>query len=78
MIHSDRASKGLAVFNHEIRCGQCGRKLASGRYLELTIKCPRCRALNHLKAESLPIERPGAPRLGEDDGLQSDHPVAGR
>ncbi|MCW3479752.1 Com family DNA-binding transcriptional regulator [Neisseriaceae bacterium JH1-16] len=32
--------------NYDIRCGQCDRKLATGRYLELTIKCPRCRALN--------------------------------
>ncbi|WP_215782003.1 Com family DNA-binding transcriptional regulator [Paludibacterium sp. B53371] len=62
---------------NDIRCGQCGRKLASGRYLELLIKCPRCRAMNHLKAESLPSERPGAPRQGEGDGLQSYHPVAG-
>ncbi|MBX9268736.1 Com family DNA-binding transcriptional regulator [Chromobacterium violaceum] len=48
------------MFNTDIRCGQCGRKLASGRYIELTIKCPRCRTLNHLKAESLSPERPGA------------------
>ncbi|MDZ7887767.1 MAG: Com family DNA-binding transcriptional regulator [Pseudomonas sp.] len=38
----------------DIRCGQCGRKLASARdFTELQIKCPRCRTLNHLKAESL-------------------------
>ncbi|WP_084637572.1 Com family DNA-binding transcriptional regulator [Paludibacterium yongneupense] len=66
------------MFNAEIRCGQCGRKLASGRYLELIIKCPRCRAMNHLKAESLTPERPGAPRHGEDDGCKSNHPVARR
>ncbi|WP_080962073.1 Com family DNA-binding transcriptional regulator [Chromobacterium subtsugae] len=42
----------------DIRCGQCRRKLAAGRYIELTIKCPRCRAMNHLKAASLPSERP--------------------
>ncbi|ACO74734.1 Com translational regulator [Laribacter hongkongensis HLHK9] len=34
----------------DIRCGQCGRKLAAGRYIEISIKCPRCGALNHLKA----------------------------
>lgn len=39
--------------NPDIRCGQCGRKLAIGRYIEITIKCPRCRAINHLKATSL-------------------------
>ncbi|WP_083460629.1 Com family DNA-binding transcriptional regulator [Gulbenkiania mobilis] len=66
------------MFNTDIRCGQCDRKLASGRYLELIIKCPRCRAMNHLKAESLPTERPGAPQPGECDGHQSNHPLAGR
>ncbi|MGC0151178.1 Com family DNA-binding transcriptional regulator [Chromobacterium vaccinii] len=44
----------------EIRCGQCRRKLAIGTYIELTIKCPRCGAMNCLKAESLPSERPRA------------------
>ncbi|PTU71495.1 Com family DNA-binding transcriptional regulator [Chromobacterium haemolyticum] len=66
------------MFNPEIRCGQCGRKLASGRYIELTIKCPRCRTMNHLKAESLTSERQGAPQPGESDGRQSYHPLAGR
>ncbi|MGC0153264.1 Com family DNA-binding transcriptional regulator [Chromobacterium vaccinii] len=42
----------------DIRCGQCRRKLATGRYVELTIKCPRCRAMNYVKAGSLPSERP--------------------
>ena len=42
----------------EIRCGHCGRKLAAAReFTELQIKCPRCRALNHLKAQSLQPER---------------------
>ncbi|MCG9027080.1 Com family DNA-binding transcriptional regulator [Laribacter hongkongensis] len=34
----------------QIRCGQCHKKLAEGRYHTLLIKCPRCRTLNHLKA----------------------------
>lgn len=42
---------------NDIRCGQCRRKLATGRYIELQIKCPRCGTLNHLKAESLSPER---------------------
>ncbi|MCG9093447.1 Com family DNA-binding transcriptional regulator [Laribacter hongkongensis] len=66
------------MFNTDIRCGQCGRKLAEGRYLELTIKCPRCRAMNHMKAESLTPERPRAPRPGETHDQQPDHPLAGR
>ncbi|MGE8356399.1 MAG: Com family DNA-binding transcriptional regulator [Microvirgula sp.] len=64
--------------NNDIRCGHCGRKLAEGRYIHLTIKCPRCRAINHLKAESLTLERPRAPQPGESDGRQSDHSLAGR
>lgn len=31
----------------EIRCGSCRKKLAEGQYIRLTIKCPRCHALNH-------------------------------
>ena len=34
----------------EIRCGQCGKLLARGTALELTIKCPRCRAYNTLRS----------------------------
>lgn len=37
----------------EVRCGRCGRKLAEASFIELQIKCPRCGAFNHLKAESL-------------------------
>ncbi|MEN5179190.1 Com family DNA-binding transcriptional regulator [Comamonas testosteroni] len=44
----------------EIRCGQCHRKLAEGTYVVLSIKCPRCGAMNSLRAESPAPERPGA------------------
>lgn len=38
----------------DIRCGHCCRKLAAASgFQELQIKCPRCRTLNHLKAQSL-------------------------
>ena len=49
------------MFNKEIRCGQCCKKLAEGIYSQLSIKCPRCKAFNHLKAESPPPERKSAP-----------------
>ncbi|MCP1457010.1 Com family DNA-binding transcriptional regulator [Pseudomonas kilonensis] len=43
----------------EIRCGECHRKLANVRsFIDLQIKCPRCRTLNHLKAPSLLSECP--------------------
>ncbi|WP_143714421.1 Com family DNA-binding transcriptional regulator [Laribacter hongkongensis] len=34
----------------QIRCGACHRKLGEGHYRVLVIKCPRCGALNHMKA----------------------------
>ncbi|WP_312930109.1 Com family DNA-binding transcriptional regulator [Stutzerimonas nitrititolerans] len=45
----------------DIRCGGCSRLLArvSGCYT-IQIKCPRCRTLNHQKAESLPKAPPSA------------------
>ncbi|MCL1962258.1 MAG: Com family DNA-binding transcriptional regulator [Desulfovibrionaceae bacterium] len=41
----------------EIRCGQCFRKLGQGRYTHLVIKCPRCGALNDLRATRPELER---------------------
>lgn len=38
----------------EIRCCKCGKKLAEGTYIELSIKCDRCKFINNLKAMSLP------------------------
>lgn len=38
--------------NREIRCGQCNRMLAKGMALDLSIKCPRCGTINHVR-ESL-------------------------
>ncbi|MCQ4142854.1 Com family DNA-binding transcriptional regulator [Vogesella sp. AC12] len=53
---------------NDIRCGECRRKLAEGQYITLTIKCPRCGTMNHLKAESLPSEHRRVPRPGDHDG----------
>ncbi|MGF6098911.1 Com family DNA-binding transcriptional regulator [Pseudomonas sp. 18175] len=56
----------------EIRCGNCGRKLAAVRgFVELQIKCPRCRTLNHLKAESLPTPPLSAQCLEEATCLRN-------
>ncbi|WP_306730218.1 Com family DNA-binding transcriptional regulator [Burkholderia multivorans] len=35
----------------DIRCGSCNRKLRAGEYIRLTIKRPRCRAMNVLRAQ---------------------------
>ena len=47
----------------EIRCGVCSRKLGEGVFTRLVIKCPRCGAINTLRAESPPSARQGAPDL---------------
>lgn len=33
-----------------IRCDNCNKKLAEADYRRLAIKCPRCGAMNNLKA----------------------------
>lgn len=43
-----------------IRCGSCNKKLAEAEYTRLSIKCPRCGAINQVKAASLEPERHGA------------------
>ncbi|MDP1980464.1 Com family DNA-binding transcriptional regulator [Undibacterium sp.] len=41
----------------EIRCGNCSKKLGAGEYIRLSIKCPRCKALNELSTKSEHDER---------------------
>jgi phage FluMu protein Com len=48
-----------------VRCGQCNRKLAEADYTRLSIKCPRCGAINQVTARSRPPERHGASILEE-------------
>lgn len=43
-----------------IRCGACNKKLAEAEYTRLSIKCPRCGAINQVKAASREPERHGA------------------
>jgi len=33
----------------QIRCGNCNRLLGKGTALDLSIKCPRCGCINHVK-----------------------------
>lgn len=51
-----------------IRCNFCNKKLAEADYRQLSIKCPRCGAINNLKAieppeciKSMQKVRPDAP-----------------
>lgn len=47
---------------NEIRCGNCGKLLGKGTALDFEIKCPRCKAINHLRAADSPCsETPEAP-----------------
>ncbi|WP_082818872.1 Com family DNA-binding transcriptional regulator [Cupriavidus nantongensis] len=61
----------------EIRCGNCHRKLAMGAYTHLSIKCPRCRTMNDLRAASSAPESQRAPLDGDrgHDGTEhAEHP----
>ncbi|MNM39811.1 Mu-like prophage protein Com [compost metagenome] len=59
-----------------IRCGDCAKLLArAARFDELQIKCPRCGTLNHMKAESLPSDRP---ERFEEGSCHAKPPVEGR
>ncbi|MBD9354809.1 Com family DNA-binding transcriptional regulator [Methylomonas albis] len=35
-----------------LKCGKCERKLAEADYREISIKCPRCKTLNVIRASS--------------------------
>lgn len=53
-----------------IRCAQCNRKLAEATFCSLSIKCPRCGAMNHLRVEN-PCQHAGErPCLGDHHGNQ--------
>ncbi|UJX43184.1 Com family DNA-binding transcriptional regulator [Desulfovibrio sp. JY] len=45
----------------EIRCGNCGKLLAKGEAVNLSIKCPRCGTMNLLRATSPGQEPQEAP-----------------
>ncbi|QNK71458.1 Com family DNA-binding transcriptional regulator [Variovorax sp. PAMC26660] len=63
----------------EIRCGACRRKLGMGQFTCLLIKCPRCGAMNTLRAASPTPER--QERLSTErvpHAIVTNHPLAGR
>jgi phage FluMu protein Com len=53
----------------EIRCSSCNKKLAEADYRQLVIKCPRCRAINTLKAIEPPV-RAKAQKERTDESAQ--------
>ncbi|UJX43029.1 Com family DNA-binding transcriptional regulator [Desulfovibrio sp. JY] len=56
----------------EIRCGRCSRLLAKGEALDLSIKCPRCGAINHVRATSPSQESLRAPTREPSHGPSQD------
>ncbi|WP_321161130.1 Com family DNA-binding transcriptional regulator [Herbaspirillum lusitanum] len=61
----------------EIRCGGCNKLLGKGEYKVISIKCPRCKTLNELRAMS-PI--PERQRASNTEGVheQTNHPMGRR
>ncbi|MFV0602012.1 MAG: Com family DNA-binding transcriptional regulator [Brachymonas sp.] len=61
----------------DIRCIQCSRKLAEGLFVRLSIKCPRCRAVNDFSTERA-SERLSTPKGSRHDANSSENrPVPG-
>lgn len=56
----------------DIRCAACAKKLASGQYVSLTIKCGRCGTLNSF-IERLPTRAPQPERPERQDLKGYDH-----
>jgi phage FluMu protein Com len=48
----------FTVKKDELRCGRCGRLLAKGTALQLSIKCPRCGTINHITTMSGKTAKP--------------------
>ncbi|WP_423708685.1 Com family DNA-binding transcriptional regulator [Undibacterium sp. WLX3042] len=61
----------------DIRCGNCHKKLGIGKFSRIIIKCPRCKVINQLSAESADPEQPRAP-IGVIPYDKSDNPMDGR
>ncbi|WP_081696997.1 Com family DNA-binding transcriptional regulator [Megalodesulfovibrio gigas] len=53
-----------------IRCGSCNKLLAKGEVVHIAIKCPRCRAMNHVRAAS-----PSPEAREAHQGTSREHPI---
>ncbi|WP_454908372.1 Com family DNA-binding transcriptional regulator [Variovorax gossypii] len=71
---------------YEVRCGQCGKKLAMADAGKIEIKCPRCGTMNHWRASSAdrsdPSPKPARQRASQpeerDDATEKPTGVARR
>jgi len=59
---------------NDIRCGTCSKKLGEGIYQTLQIKCPRCKTLNFLRAESTQSEHPECHSKNHTHGKHQEKP----
>ncbi|WP_273152872.1 Com family DNA-binding transcriptional regulator [Methylophaga thiooxydans] len=62
----------------EVRCGGCSRLLAKAEYVQIEIKCPRCKTLNNLKAIEPLNPAPSSARPIEEHHGQTNYSVDGR
>ncbi|WP_297813778.1 Com family DNA-binding transcriptional regulator [uncultured Methylophaga sp.] len=62
----------------EVRCGGCGRLLAKAEYVQIEIKCPRCKTLNNLKATEPLNQAPTSANAEEENHGQTHHSLDGR
>lgn len=53
----------MEIRGKEIRCGHCNKPLGKGLALDLSIKCPRCGCLNHVR-DKIPGSEPQDGRYG--------------
>lgn len=62
----------------EVRCGGCSRLLAKAEYVQIEIKCPRCKTLNNLKATEPLNQAPSSANAEEETHGQTYNPLDGR
>jgi len=62
----------------DIRCSECSKKLGAGQYIQLSIKCPRCKSINNLSAESTTQDRRGATFKGSSHASTASNTLARR
>lgn len=41
----------------DVRCNHCGKKLAIAAYIEIQIKCTRCKTINHFLRADEPLNQ---------------------
>jgi phage FluMu protein Com len=42
----------------QVRCRHCDRLLCKAKFIEIELKCPRCKTLNYMKVTELQTQTP--------------------